>query len=77
MKQKLQLDMLQVNVATCDYCSYHVKRAYKAMSSKRSAIQSSFSGNEGIRSRLMDKVDPKGKNDSVWIFGLHWRCKKN
>ena len=55
------LIILQVNSATCDYCSYHVKRAYKSMSSKRQAIQSSFSGNEGIRARIMDKVDPKGK----------------
>jgi minichromosome maintenance protein 10 len=48
-----------VNLASCEYCSFHVKKAYKAMSSKRGAIQSSFSGNEGVRERIMNKVDPK------------------
>ena len=59
--------LLEVNSATCDYCSYHVKRAYKSMSSKRSAIQSSFSGNEGVRSRIMDKVDPRGENREIRV----------
>ena len=50
-----------VNKNQCEYCSYHVKRAYKNMSSKRSDLQSSFSGNSDIRDRIMSKIAPKGK----------------
>eukprot|EP00095_Tigriopus_kingsejongensis_P008645 maker-scaffold426_size175065-snap-gene-0.37 protein:Tk08645 transcript:maker-scaffold426_size175065-snap-gene-0.37-mRNA-1 annotation:"hypothetical protein DAPPUDRAFT_300822" len=53
-----------VNLASCEFCEFHVKRAYKSMSSKRGDLQSSFSGNGDVRSRLMGKVDPKGE-----IFG--------
>ncbi|XP_059085709.1 protein MCM10 homolog [Tigriopus californicus] len=50
-----------VNLASCEFCEFHVKRAYKSMSSKRGDLQSSFSGNGDVRSRLMGKVDPKGE----------------
>lgn len=50
-----------VNRSSCEYCTYHVKKAYKAVSSKRGDIQSSFSGNVGVRARIMGRVDPKGK----------------
>lgn len=49
-----------VNLAGCEYCSFHVKKAYKAISSKRGDLQSSFSGNGDVRARIMNKVDPKG-----------------
>ena len=47
-----------VNINACDYCEFHVKKAYKAISSKRGDIQSSFSGTDS-RSRIMQKVAPK------------------
>ena len=50
-----------VNLSGCEYCAFHVKKAYKAISSKRGDLQSSFSGNGDVRARLMNKVDPKGK----------------
>ena len=40
---------------------FHVKKAYKAMSSNRSALQSSFSGGGDSRSRIMAKIAPKGE----------------
>jgi minichromosome maintenance protein 10 len=51
-----------VNLSSCEYCIYHVKRAYKAMSTKRGEIQSAFSGNSDVRSRIMGKIDPKGES---------------
>ena len=39
---------------------FHVKKAYKAMSSSRSALQSSFTGGDS-RSRIMAKIAPKGE----------------
>ncbi len=50
-----------MNLSSCEYCAYHVKRAYRSMSSKRGEIQSTFSGSEGVRARIMNKVDPKGE----------------
>ena len=52
-----------VNINSCEYCTFHVKKAYKALSSKRGEIQSSFSGTDS-RSRIMQKIAPKGD-----IFG--------
>ena len=49
-----------VNLNSCEYCVYHVKKAYKAMSSGRAALQSSFSGGDS-RSRIMAKIAPKGE----------------
>ncbi len=49
-----------VNRGTCEYCAYHVKKAYQSMSSKRTDLQSTFSGTAGVRSRIMGKIDPKG-----------------
>ena len=51
-----------VNANACEYCAFHVKKAYKAISSKRAELQSSFSGD--ARSRIMAKIAPKGE-----IFG--------
>lgn len=48
-----------VNINSCEYCTFHVKKAYKALSSKRGEIQSSFSGTDS-RSRIMQKIAPKG-----------------
>lgn len=53
-----------VNLAGCEYCTFHVKKAYKAVSSKRGDLQSSFSGNGDVRARLMGKVDPKGERQN-------------
>ena len=39
---------------------FHVKKAYIAMSSSRSALQSSFTGGDS-RSRIMAKIAPKGE----------------
>lgn len=50
-----------VNKNSCEYCTFHVKRAYQSISSKRGDLQSAFSGNTGVRSRLMDKVASKGQ----------------
>ena len=50
-----------VNSNSCEYCTFHVKKAYQAMSSKRAALQSSFSGGGDARSRIMSKIDPKSK----------------
>ena len=50
-----------VNRNSCEYCTFHVKKAYKAMSSSRASLQSSFSGGGDARSRIMNKIDPKGK----------------
>ena len=44
-----------------EYCTYHVKKAYKSMSGKRSELQSSFSGNSDVRDRIMSKIAPKGE----------------
>ncbi|XP_054712886.1 protein MCM10 homolog [Uloborus diversus] len=33
-----------VNIQQCEFCTYHVKNEYKKFSSKRSAVQSSYSG---------------------------------
>ncbi|XP_043093009.1 protein MCM10 homolog isoform X2 [Puntigrus tetrazona] len=49
-----------VNLYECQYCQYHVKAQYKKMSSKRSELQSSFTGSApgkgrgrgGLRERL-------------------------
>ncbi len=49
-----------VNRGTCEYCAYHVKKAYQAMSGKRTDLQSTFSGTAGVRARIMGRVDPKG-----------------
>ena len=57
-----------VNTNTCEFCTFHVQKAYKNMSSKRPDLQSSFSGGAGARSRIMSKIDPKGK-----IFSLHFQ----
>lgn len=51
-----------VNANSCEYCAFHVKKAYKAVSSKRAELQSAFSGD--ARSRIMSKIAPKGE-----IFG--------
>ena len=51
-----------VNANACEYCAFHVKKAYKAVSSKRAELQSAFSGD--ARSRIMNKIAPKGE-----IFG--------
>ena len=48
-----------VNINSCEYCTFHVKKAYKALSSKRGEIQSAFSGTDS-RSRIMQKIAPKG-----------------
>ena len=48
-----------VNSNSCEYCAFHVKKAYKAISSKRAELQSSFSGD--ARSRIMAKIDPKSQ----------------
>ena len=47
-----------VNINSCEYCTFHVKKAYKAISSKRGEIQSAFSGTDS-RSRIMQKIAPK------------------
>ena len=47
-----------VNINSCEYCMFHVKKAYKAMSAQRGEIQSAFSG-MSVRSRIMQKVAPK------------------
>ena len=57
-----------VNTNTCEFCTFHVQKAYKNMSSKRPDLQSSFSGGAGARSRIMSKIDPKGK-----IFSLYFQ----
>lgn len=49
-----------VNLNSCEYCAYHVKRAYKSISAKRSDLQSAFSGTGDCRSRIMSKIAPKG-----------------
>ena len=54
-----------VNTNTCEFCTFHVQKAYKNMSSKRADLQSAFSGGQAARSRIMSKIDPKGK-----IFSL-------
>ncbi len=47
----------------CEFCVYHVKQAFKASSSARSCLQSSFSsaGSEATRARIMQKIAPKSK----------------
>jgi len=57
-----------VNKSVCEYCVYHVKKAYTASSGARHALQSSFSGfsSEATRNRIMQKVAPKSKGE---IFG--------
>ena len=54
-----------VNTNTCEFCTFHVQKAYKNMSAKRPDLQSAFSGGGDARSRIMSKIDPKGK-----IFSL-------
>ncbi len=49
-----------VNLGTCEYCAYHVKKAYQSVSSKRNDLQSTFSGTAGVRARIMGKIDPRG-----------------
>ncbi|XP_023338992.1 protein MCM10 homolog [Eurytemora carolleeae] len=57
-----------VNKGECEFCVYHVKQAFKASSSARSCLQSSFSsaGSEATRARIMQKIAPKSKGE---IFG--------
>ena len=50
----------QVNKSSCEFCAYHVTKAYKNSSSTRSDLQSAFSGNADVRSRIMNKIAPKG-----------------
>ncbi|KAL6117022.1 mcm10 [Pungitius sinensis] len=45
-----------VNMFECQYCQYHVKAQYKQMSSKRSELQSAFSG------KAPNKFKAKGSN---------------
>ena len=50
----------QVNKASCEFCTYHVNKAYKNISAKRGDLQSAFSGNADVRARIMNKIAPKG-----------------
>ena len=50
----------QVNKSSCEFCAYHVTKAYKNLSSKRPDLQSAFSGNADVRARIMNKIAPKG-----------------
>ena len=50
-----------VNTNTCEFCTFHVQKAYKNMSAKRPDLQSAFSGGGDARSRIMSKIDPKGR----------------
>jgi len=46
-----------VHKQVCEFCTYHVKRAYKEASGKRSGLQSSYSGGPDMtRQRLMQKA---------------------
>ena len=47
----------------CEYCVYHVKKAYTASAAARSGLQSSFSsaGSEATRARLMQKIAPRSQ----------------
>jgi len=56
-----------VHKQVCEFCTYHVKRAYKDASGKRSGLQSSYSGGPDMtRQRLMNKMHPSGKGE---VFG--------
>ena len=57
-----------VNTNSGEFCTFHVQKACKNLSSKRPDLQSSFSGGAGARSRIMSKIDPKGK-----IFSLYFQ----
>ena len=57
-----------VNTNSGEFCTFHVQKACKKLSSKRPDLQSSFSGGAGARSRIMSKIDPKGK-----IFSLYFK----
>uniref|UniRef100_A0A0K2VC38 Protein MCM10 homolog n=1 Tax=Lepeophtheirus salmonis TaxID=72036 RepID=A0A0K2VC38_LEPSM len=69
-----------VNLADCEFCSYHIKKAYKSMSAKRADIQSSFSGPGDARSRIMSKIAPKGEifgGGQVLNQGMNHRAAKS
>lgn len=52
-----------VNKSVCEYCVFHVKKAYKASSAQRPGLQVSYSGisSEATRARIMNKIAPKGE----------------
>ena len=62
-----------VNTNACEFCTFHVKKAYNAMSSKRSSLQSSFSGGGDARGRIMSKIDPKGMFFFVKLYQFRFQ----
>ncbi|XP_077354889.1 protein MCM10 homolog isoform X2 [Festucalex cinctus] len=55
-----------VNMYECQYCQYHVKAQYKKMSSKRSELQSSFSG------KAPNKVKGVSLRERICQDGFHY-----
>ncbi|XP_077566223.1 protein MCM10 homolog [Stigmatopora nigra] len=55
-----------VNMFECDYCQYHVKAQYKMMSSKRSELQSAFSG------KAPNKMKGVSLRDRICQNGFHY-----
>jgi hypothetical protein len=62
-----------VNRAECEFCVYHVKAAYKASSSQRQSLQSSFSGGASLTRKPRKDVKDDGfggkLNDYVPVVG--------
>ena len=52
-----------VNTNTCEFCTFHVQKAYKNLSSKRPDLQSSFLGPYG--SRITSKKSGKGRDEEL------------
>ncbi|XP_061617225.1 protein MCM10 homolog isoform X2 [Phyllopteryx taeniolatus] len=55
-----------VNMYECQYCQYHIKAQYKKMSSKRSELQSSFSG------KAPNKVKGVSLRERICQEGFHY-----
>ncbi|XP_077450478.1 protein MCM10 homolog [Stigmatopora argus] len=55
-----------VNMFECEYCQYHVKAQYKMMSSKRSELQSAFSG------KAPNKMKGVSLRDRICQNGFHY-----
>jgi len=54
-----------VNKHVCEFCTYHVKKAYTAAGAGRAGLMSTFSGlsSEATRNRIMQKVAPLSKGE--------------